>query len=252
MVNETDLDANPGLVPDPEDDPHTRVRAWGSVELTMLFPPFGGPGASGDGVRAAHDPVRARQVVESLGTVEEVLEQLPDRAWEELSAPEVRADLDYVAVGCWGNVTRIIDPALASDLLANCMTREMARQRARHPQARIVGSVDLSYGNAYLEDEVALPGVENVRVFGWDCDEDDDWEVYGDPEEVLRVLGVDRAAAAEAGFDLDDEVSERDWPALGRFALEGFGPRLGQLVSVFRVRHTSGAIFERDEVWIDR
>ncbi|MEE4419144.1 MULTISPECIES: DUF6333 family protein [Streptomyces] len=225
--------------------------------LTMSFPPFPPPGGSDEPGLVPHDPVRARQVVEELGTVEEVLEQLPDRPIADLPYPEVRADLELVAVGCWGNVVHIIEPALGSDLLTDAMTEEVRRQRARHPEARIVGSVDMDYGNSFLEDVVDLPGGVESYAGGWDCD--DEWDVVGDPEEVLRAIGIDREAAAEAGFDLDEEPCDRVWSDLGVLAIWGLpgGPGVGpgaggRQVSVFRVRRTSGAAFDLEEVWFGR
>lgn len=246
--NDTDTDT--------ERDPDEPIKAkHGDVSLTLLFPPFSASDdADGPLALPPHDPVRARQIVESLGTVEEVLEQLPDRVWADVPQPEVRADLDLVVVGCWGNEVHIVEPALGSDLLARPLDEEIERQRALHPQARIVASVDMDYGNSFLEDAVYLPSGEHVHVFGWDCDDNDGWELYGDPEELLRALGVDRAAAEEAGFDLDEEICERDWPVLGELALagsfHGYGARL--MCSVFRVRHTSSAAFDAEEVWMGR
>ncbi|GAB7029072.1 DUF6333 family protein [Streptomyces sp. NPDC021749] len=221
--------------------------------LTLRFPPFPDPGGADEPALVAHDPVRARRVVEELGTVEEVLEQLPDRPLADVPDPEVRADLDLVVVGCWGNVVHITDPALGGDLLTYAMTEEVRRQRERHPEARIVGSVDMDYGNSYLEDVVDLPGGERAYAGGWDCD--DEWELDGDPEEVLRAIGVDREAAAEAGFDLDEEPCDRSWSDLGTLAIWGRGPgagAVGRKVSVFRVRRTSGAAFDLEEIWFGR
>lgn len=222
---------------------------WGShAVLTMWFPPFTEPT-----VPAPHDPVRARRFVEELGTVEEIIEQLPDIDIADVADPRVRADLDLVAVGCWGNMVHIVEPALGSDLLTEALTDETTRQRARHPEARIVGSVDIDYGNSYLQDVVLLPTGEELTAGGWDCDED--WEIFGDAEAVLRAIGVDRSTATEEGFDLDDEPSERDWPVLGTLALGGgLHPAADSRlkVSVFRVRRTPSARFDLEEVWLGR
>ncbi|WP_187369913.1 DUF6333 family protein [Streptomyces boluensis] len=230
---------------------------WGSrAVLTLLFPPFSTPdsptpkgGPDGPSL-TPHDPVRARRIVEELGTVEGVIEELPAVSLWDAPEVEVRSDLDRVLVGCWGNVVHIVEPALGSDLLTNALTNETDRQRARYPEARIVGSVDMDYGNSYLEDVVILPGGEELVAGGWDCD--DDWDIVGDPEVILNALGVDRETAAEEGFDLDDEPSERDWPSLGSIALGGethpaADSRLK--VSVFHVRRTSSARFDLEEVW---
>ncbi|MFF4697299.1 DUF6333 family protein [Streptomyces chattanoogensis] len=234
-------------------DPDEDVRVnWSGNTLALLFPPFPAPGATDSPALAPHDPVRARRFVESLGTVEEILEQLPDRTWDDVPEPEVRADLDLVAVGCWGNLLQIVDPALASDLIVLAMDEEIARQRERHPQARIVASLTLDYGNTYYEDTVDLPSGESVKAGGWDCDESDGWQVYGDPEEVLRAIGVDRAAAADAGFDLDEEVPQRIWSNLGDLALGGHERYDDSLpISVFRVRRTKRAAGDLEEVWME-
>ncbi|MDI3405254.1 DUF6333 family protein [Streptomyces cavernicola] len=238
--------------------------------LTLQFPPFPEPdadadvgagagtgeGAEEDGQRSVdvsrtpHDPERARQFVAALGTVEAVVEELPSVSLQDFPDPETRADLDRVAVGCWGNVVHIIEPALGSDLLTEALTSEIDRQRTQHPEARIVGSVEMDYGNSYLQDAVILPDGEEVIAGGWDCD--DDWEIVGDAAAVLRKLGVDPARAEEAGFDLDEEPSQRDWSALGSLALGGDGYQassFGEKVSVFHVRRTESAEFNLDEVW---
>lgn len=92
-----------------------RVRDSETV-LTMVFPPFEArEGLGGTGGPVPHDPVRACRVVETLSTVEGVLTQEPDRRMPDVPMPSERADLDLVAVGCWGNVVHVIDPGLASD-----------------------------------------------------------------------------------------------------------------------------------------
>ncbi|WP_310724343.1 DUF6333 family protein [Streptomyces sp. N2A] len=234
-----------------------RPKVGSHAVLTLRFPPFPVSGEADEPVMAPHDPVRACQVVAELGTVEEVLEQLPDRLLADFRDPEVRADLDLVAVGCWGNAVHITDPALGGDFLTYAMTEEVRRQRARHPEARIVGSIEMDYGNSFLEDVVVLPGGVEVYAAGWDCD--DEWDFSGDPEEVLRAIGIDREAAAEAGFDLDEDPCDRVWSDLGILALWGLpgglgvGPGAGgRRVSVFRVRRTSSAASEMEEAWFGR
>ncbi|MGW2403288.1 DUF6333 family protein [Streptomyces sp. NPDC001739] len=231
-----------------------RPKLGSHAVLSLRFPPFPVPGEADEFATAPHDPVRARQVVEELGTVEEVLEQLPDHLIADLPDPRVRADLELVAVGCWGNAVHIIDPALGGDFLTYAMTQEVRGQRARYPEARIVGSIEMDYGNSFLEDVVDLPGGVEAYAAGWDCD--DEWDFAGDPEEVLRAIGIDREAAAEAGFDLDEDPCDRVWSDLGILALWGLpgglgvGPGAGgRRVSVFRVRRTSSAASEMEEAW---
>ncbi|MFE3651481.1 DUF6333 family protein [Streptomyces sp. NPDC059122] len=240
-------------------DPQEEVTPWrhSDVNLTLLFPPFPDPAAAERRPLPPHDPVRARRVVEELGTVAEVLERLPDRPVGDLTWPEVRADLDFVSVGCWGNAVAVFEPALGSDLLCEAMTEEVARQRERHPEARIVGSVELDYGNSYLEDHVVLPTGEEVFAGGWDCDDEEGWSFVGDPEGLLRALGITREEAAEAGFDLDDEPRDRVWSDLGLLALGLHGPLAGggvehRRVSTFRVRRSEVGAGNLDDVWLRR
>ncbi|MEU9114489.1 DUF6333 family protein [Streptomyces sp. NPDC048483] len=246
MTSAHDHDAPTGTDPDEE------LQAWGTVELTLLFPPFPAPGEAGGPVLALHDPVRARQVVEALGTVEEIVARLPDRSWEDLPEPETRADLDLVAVGCWGRLVRIVDPALGSSFTVLAMDEEIARQRKRHPEARIVASICLELGVGHEEDTVQLPGGGRVSAVRWDSSDPDAWRVHGDPAEMLRVLGVDRAVAVDAGFDLDAEPRERLWRQLGSLALGGFSSddADGRQVSVFRVRRTEQTEGDLEEVWM--
>ncbi|WP_275463404.1 DUF6333 family protein [Streptomyces noursei] len=256
----SDADVHGGPVHDDEaeHDPDEEVQLWrpGEVTLTLLFPPFPDPDVTEREPLPAHDPVRARRVVEELGTVAEVLEQLPERPVGDLAWPEVRADLDFVAVGCWGGVVMVFEPALGSDLLREAMTAEVARQRARHPEARIVGSVALDYGNCYLEEQVLLPSGQEVFAGGWDCDDEDGWTFAGDPREVLRAIGVDRETAAEVGFDLDDAPCERAWSDLGVLALGLHRSPAGGVeerhVSYFRVRRSQEGAANLADVWFAR
>ncbi|MCK7627545.1 DUF6333 family protein [Streptomyces sp. RS10V-4] len=238
-------------------DPQEEVALWRGADITLslLFPPFPDPVGAVRPALPPHDPVRARAFAEQLGTVAEVLEVLPARPLGDLPQPEVRADLDHVAVGCWGGLVQITDPALGCDLVSDAMSDEIAAQRARHPQARIVGSVEVDHGNAYLEDEVVLPTGEHLFAGGWDCDGDEGWEYRGDPDAILRAIGADPETAAEAGFEPDGEPYQRDYGALGAVVLGLHRPVAGgeeRQVSVFRVRRSRRGCGNLREVWFRR
>ncbi|MFI8520496.1 DUF6333 family protein [Streptomyces sp. NPDC085481] len=226
----------------------TPVDKWGHYELTLLFPPF--TSTAGTPTPPPNDPGRARRVAESLGTVAEVVEELPSRALDDLPKPGTRADLDVVAVGCWGDLVLVVDPALASDAVVSAMADEVDRQRALHPDARITGSVFLDAGQEYNEHLLDLPGGPSLRVGGWD--DGDAWTLHGDPEQVLRALGIDPADHGDADVDLDDEPHLVDWDAYLALAL---GPqvtdrdRFRLRPSLFRVRRTAEAAAGLTDVW---
>lgn len=225
----------------------TPVDKWGHYELLLLFPPF----TRDAGTEAPpNDAARARRVVESLGTVAEVLEELPSRALDRLPVPETRAGLDVVAVGCWGGTVLVVDPALAGDAVVAAMAEEVDGQRALHPEARIAGSVRLDAGQEYREFLLDLPGGPALRVGGWGDDEE--WTVTGDPAEQLRALDVDPDGHGDADVDLEEEPRYVDWDAYGLLALgrqvtDGDRSRLRP--SLFRVRRTQRAAADLNDVW---
>ena len=131
---------------------------WGSHELALLHPPF--PGA--DTRRPFNDAERARRVAETLGSVAAVVGELPSHALSALPSPETRDDLDVVAVGCWGPLVIVVDPALTSDAVVTALADEVAHQRGLHPEARIIGSVSIDGGAEYRETIALEPGAELV------------------------------------------------------------------------------------------
>ncbi|MFG2290924.1 DUF6333 family protein [Streptomyces sp. NPDC048595] len=259
-----DADANVGADEKPEfvgawvDHPD-RVKPWrgSTTELMMYFPPFPEPGTTGGPpALEPHDPVRARQIVETLGTVDEVLEQLPDRRRNDLVDPTERAELAYVAVGCWGNYVWIVDPALGDYGMGCGMDPEIERQRELNPQARIVGTMHMDYGLNYYQDVVDLPGGRRLDVSGWG-DADPGIEIYGDPEEVLRAAGFDPAAVKDVYIDPEepDDPDCVEWGAytslfLGGFTDVGWSALEELKVSVFRVRRSERAAGDLEEVWL--
>ncbi|MFI8960678.1 DUF6333 family protein [Streptomyces sp. NPDC053493] len=228
----------------------TPVDKWGTYELTLLFPPFTPTGPTlSDAPAPPNDPVRARRVAESLGTVAEVVEELPSRALDDLPSPGTRDDLDVVAVGCWGGLVLVVDPALASDAVVSSMAEEIGRQRALHPDARITGAVFLDAGQEFSEYLVDLPGGPALRVGGWDDEEE--WARHGDPEEILRTLDVDPAGHGE-DLDLDEDPRFVDWDAflalaLGPQVTDGDRSRLRP--SLFRVRRSERGAAALADVW---
>ncbi|TJZ52905.1 hypothetical protein FCH28_17170 [Streptomyces piniterrae] len=236
-----------------------RVRPWrgSTTELMLYFPPFPEPGTSaGPPVLEPHDPVRARRIVETLGTVDEVLEQLPDRRREDLAEPEERAELAYVAVGCWGNYVWISDPALGDYGMGCGMDPEVERQRELNPQARIVGTMHMDYALNYYQDVVVLPGGQRLDASGWG-DADPGIEVYGDPEEVLRAAGFDPASVTDRYIDPEepDDPGCAYWSSYTDLFLGGFGDiewhvRDELTVSFFRVRRSERAESDLEEVWL--
>ncbi|MGW8975038.1 DUF6333 family protein [Streptomyces platensis] len=236
------------------------VRAWrGSTTLlTLSFPPFREPAAAaGPWAPEPHDPVRARRVVESLGTVDGVLEELPARRTADLEDPEMRADLDYVAVGCWGGIVWISDPALGDYGMGCGMDQEVGVQRALHPEARIVGTMSMDYGLTYRQHVVDLPGGHQLDVSGWIDAEG--LEVTGDPEEMLRVIGIDPASVRDRYTDPDepDNIDWCDWDCYTDFFVGGFADtdpstHQGLWASLFRVRRSESAQGDLAEVWLGK
>ncbi|MEV0372290.1 DUF6333 family protein [Streptomyces sp. NPDC050636] len=264
MVNVDDDEKNAGEDEKPEfvgawvDHPD-RVRPWrgSTTELMMYFPPFPEPGAiGGPPALEPHDPVRARRIVETLGTVDEVLEQLPARRRGELEEPTERAELAYVAVGCWGNYVWVSDPALGDYGMGCGMDEEVELQRELNPEARIVGTMHMDYGLNYYQDLVDLPGGRQVDASGWG-DADPGIEVHGDPEELLRAVGIDPASVRDVYMDPEepDDPGYGNWGAytdlfLGGFGDFGWSATEDLKVSVFRVRRSERAEGDLKEVWL--
>lgn len=172
----------------------------------------------------------------------------PGSACDSL-ALETRADLDIIKVGCWGNVISITDPALADSIGDSPLLGASNTLRERYPDARIVGSANVHCGGDHTEDIIQLPGGLMLHAEGWSGVEP--LEVTGDPQAVVRALGISSETLAEEAIDLDGESDEVDWRALGRLALGPCDPwgRVDLRMSVFRVRHTSSSTFRMEESW---
>ncbi|MER7000557.1 DUF6333 family protein [Streptomyces sp. NPDC000410] len=226
--------------------PDREVRGHGvDYTLTLLLPPF----PAGTVNFAPHNPEEARQFAESFDTVDEVLEELPAASAADSLALETRADLDIIRVGCWGNVISITDPALVDGIGDSPLLGASATLHERYPDARIVGSADIDLGEYHSEDIIQLPGGLLLHAEGWSGVEP--LEVTGDPQAVVRALGISPETLVDESIDLDEESDEIDWRALGRLALGPCDPwgRSDLRMSVFRVRHTSGSTFRMQEAW---
>jgi hypothetical protein len=233
--------------------PEKRVTVRDSrTELTIVFPPFP---AVGETVAASalppHDPAHARHVVQSLSTVAEVVSEQGERPRRDVLAPRTRTDLDVVAVGCWGGVVHVIEPALATDAIHYALEDEVRHQAKLHPRARLTGSVFLDLVADWSQYVFAVPGADVVTVGGWD-----DLEVEGDLAALLTAIGADPEADLSDEVDLDDPETLDDFVLSDLATLVRGGLNLGYphdqdlVVSVFQVRRPETIASEMTEVWI--
>ncbi|BDM73229.1 hypothetical protein HEK616_67160 [Streptomyces nigrescens] len=221
---------------------------WGSGDhtITLVLPPFSGPGP----VFAAHDPLRAQEFAEAFGTVDEVLEEVQSASAAEPMALETRKDLDFIRVGCWGNVLAISDPSLADNGNAHPVLGQVTALRDRFPGARIVGSAHVDCGETHSEDVIVVPGVPLLHSEGWPGEEP--WTLTGDLQAVLDALGITPEVLEEEDVELSGDPRYSDWEGLARLALGPYDPwgRADLLTSVFRVRHTESATALMEEIWL--
>ncbi|MEV5968380.1 DUF6333 family protein [Streptomyces sp. NPDC051921] len=230
----------------------TRVSGSGECTLTVLTPPF--PDSIGS--FPPHDPVRARAFAESFPTVERIVEDLGVMPADQVPEPGTREGLDVIAVGCWGGVTCVSDPALADDG-TDCAVREEARAlHRRYPGSLVVGSAHVDLGEDHVEDVVLLPDGTLLHASGYPGFEDP-WESQGDPRAVLRALGVDVDLLDEdtrEDLGLDGEPHLTNWEMVISLALQDRDPRRQPHldVSVFRVRHTRAYTATMEEMWLSR
>ncbi|MCK7622403.1 DUF6333 family protein [Streptomyces sp. RS10V-4] len=232
--------------------PDRPVRGSDSDEyqITLIDPPSRGSITP----LPPHDPARAREFAEAFSTLDAVLEELPLRPASETLTVDVRADLDLIAVGCWGPVTWISDPALAAyDAGMTPVLDEVTALHARHPRALIVGSAAPDFGETHTEDVICLPEGQTLFASGFPAYESP-WHVEGDPEAILGALGIEPADLTEddrAYLGLGGEPHLTNWGMLGGLVLERCGRTLrsGLQMSVFRVRHTEDCTAAMEEMW---
>ncbi len=229
--------------------PDREVHGWGEYTITILHPPF--PTTTDRSTiaeLAPHDPARARQVAETFGPVEAVLEELP-LVTTVSDFPATRADLDIIKVGCWGNIIGISDPALADNGNECPLLAETEAFHQRYPDARIIGSVSSDMGESHSENTIHLPDGPMLHYTGWDSEL---WELTGDPRAILHALGIPPESLAGQDAELDEEDPSRtNWHAFGDLALGPCAPWHFEAVqmSAFRVRRTKDYTTLMEEIW---
>ena len=225
------------------------VNGHGESTITVVLPPFHPHSRSSPANFAPHDPARARAFAESFPTIETVLEELPHTNAVPVS-PRTRADLDLVAVGCWGGIIAISDFALADDGLDRTLVKVTSALAERHSEARIIGAANIDRGENHDETAIHLPGGLKLHTEGWPAA--DQFSLDGDPHAIVRALGITTEVLASAHIDLDDEPSTVPWEHFGRQLLDPYDPwGFAELrMSHFRVRHTEEATLHMEEIWL--
>ncbi|MFI0785314.1 DUF6333 family protein [Streptomyces lydicus] len=195
----------------------------------------------------AHDPVRARQVVNALSTVASVVDECEPVRRRDLGHPRVLADLDRVTVGCWGSVVQITDPAFGEDgISSRNLDDAFDAQVKDHPDARITGVCEMGFSETYAKYLVHVPGVPRVAADGWE-----DMDLTGDPVETLRAVGVTPGGPGSADVSLDD-LEGFVWSAyLDVLACGLHVPFVNEQlrVSVFKVTRSADVRDAIEDVW---
>ncbi|MGP8304529.1 DUF6333 family protein [Streptomyces inhibens] len=233
--------------------PQTTVRSSNSDEytITLLDPPL--PGTTTE--LSPHDHGRARAFAETFPTVDAVLEELPHQPASQALHAQTLSDLDLITIGCWGNITRISDPALATyDAGMTPVLNEVTTLHKCYPGALIVGSAAPDFGETHTEDVICLPDGPTLSASGFPA-YPTPWYVDGDPHTILNALGIDLANLANEDREnlyLDEEPHLTNWGMLGGLVLEHCGRTLrkGPQMSVFRVRHTEDHTSMMEEMWM--
>lgn len=232
--------------------PETAVRSSHSGEytITLLDPPL--PGIAAES--SPHDGGRARAFVEAFPTVDAVLEELPPMPASETLFVHTRAELDLIAIGCWGGTTLISDPALAAYDCGTPVLDTVGGLHERYPAALIVGAASPDFGETHTEDVICLPDGSMLFASGSPAYETP-WHVDGDPHAVLGSLGIDLADLTEDDREdiaLGEKPHLTNWEMLGAVVLDhcGRGSMAGLEMSVFRVRHTEEYTSLMEEMWM--
>ncbi|MGW9041159.1 DUF6333 family protein [Streptomyces lydicus] len=230
------------------DDPD-RVSAprLSVTRITRIHPPFPARYDQHTITRApAHDPVRARQVVNELSTVAGVLEELDPVRRRDLGHPQALADLDYVTVGCWGSAVQITDPAFGEGGITYHLDDAFDAQVKEHPDARITGVCEMGFSETYAKYLVHVPGVPRVSADGWD-----DMYLTGDPVQSLRAIGVTPGEPGSADVSVED-LEGFVWSAYLDVLASGLHvPFVSEQlrVSVFKVTRSEDIQDAIEEVW---
>ncbi|WP_329121021.1 DUF6333 family protein [Streptomyces sp. NBC_01465] len=169
--------------------PGTEVnpRHHGQAQLVVIQPPFTAslPPIEPPSV-ADHDPAAARAAVLALTTVAAVRHEDAPSRLNHPGSPGDREELDYVYAAAWGSTVKISDPALLEDgVITSALEDEFEVQKKLHPDARIVAVCERDFGASYTKILVAVPGVPDLTVEGWD-----ELEFFGDLDATLAALGA--------------------------------------------------------------
>lgn len=228
----------------PPDQPVVR---HGEFSLTLVHPPFPGPGAD----LPAHAPEKARDFAAAFGTIDAVAAELAAVPATDAVPLGTRADLDLVRVGCWGNVTEIKDPALAPHSDGTFPTLEQAELlHQRFPDAAIIASATLDYSMTYGAWSIHHPGGTDLFAAGWHGEKD--WDLDGDPHAVVAAFDA-HGFISEADVDLDAAPEDFDWAGFARACLKSVTSidRRSRVMSVFRVRRSEEVTADMEENWLE-
>ncbi|MFJ4833643.1 DUF6333 family protein [Streptomyces sp. NPDC088747] len=226
--------------------PEQAIARHGEFRLTLVERPF----PAGDGALPAHDPARAREFAAAFGTVDAVMEEVGRIEATERPPFATRADLDLVAVGCWGTVTEINDPALVFTGGTFPLVEQADQLAGRFPEAVVIGSATIDHGTTYGIHVIHHPDGTRLFAAGWSGE--GDWDLEGTPREVVEAFGIGPGDLALKGVQLDAGPGSFYWEGLTRLALRSVGPllRTGRELSVFRVRHTEVTTGDLADTWI--
>lgn len=151
-----------------------------------------------------------------------------------------------------GPVLGISDPALGDNGNSTPLLYEVGRLRERYPDARIVGRVEVDFGESHTEDIVWLPDGTMFHATDWLGR--DPWELTGDPHAVAATLGTAGEMLADIDVDLDAGPEEVEWSAFVGLALGDADPwpwtHLETSILKVRVRHTESPTHRMEELYL--
>ncbi|MEU9113268.1 DUF6333 family protein [Streptomyces sp. NPDC048483] len=231
-----------------EHPPEARILRHGGYTLTVIDNPT--PHAFGS--LPPNDHARARQVAESLLSVESVGVELgPMRASDIGIVPHhTRSDLEQVHIGCWGPVIEITDAALV-DRMGSFALRDQAEELAKeYPNAAVIGSASIDFSIDYSAYVVIHP--TGVRLWADGYTGEETWDVRDDS--VSDVIAAFCASAElPPGFDFDVDPQDMNYAAALEACLKAVVPsqRHHLTLSSFRVTRTEEAIGDLEETWLD-
>ncbi|MGW2509929.1 DUF6333 family protein [Streptomyces scopuliridis] len=228
--------------------PNPRI-AWrqSALQITRVHPPYPPYDQLAIHHAPAHDPVRARAVVAELSTVSTVAEELEPMLRRDVDYPRHIGDLDYVAVGYWGNIVQISDPAFGEDgILSTNLDAAFDAQVEAHPEARITAVCEMYSAESYGKHLAHIPGQSRLSADGWD-----DQDVTGNPARLLRAVGVNPGdpGAEYLNTDHDEPFIGVEYLNLLACGLYSVYSEESLMVSVFKVTRTEDVQDAMDDVW---